>query len=301
MRIGALSAGYAIPQADFEATIHSVFPAAVNLRPAHEDLLLSLVAATEADLPQGVRLDTSPGFSFEKLTVGERATCQSGTLVFENTGLVVDFHRARRWSCDLPAYTTDLTDPAVAAGWDCVWQALNERQSRLGAEIVAQDLLRAGGKAQSATSRRLGEAIRALIEATCRFQLDDLSLLTRLIGLGAGLTPCGDDFLVGYLAGMWCTLGNFVERRQAVSKLGQGVIHLSRQTNDISRTYLYHAAQGQVSSRLDALVGAISRPGSPGQLLAVAESAMHSGHSSGMDAVTGLLSGMATWEGYLPK
>ena len=82
-----------------------------------------------------------------------------------------------------------------------------------------------------------------------------------------------------------------------MSKLGQAVIHLSGRTNDISRTYLYHATNGQVSSRLETLARAISRPESPGQLLLVAESAMQSGHTSGMDAVTGLLLGLATWEG----
>ncbi len=87
------------------------------------------------------------------------------------------------------------------------------------------------------------------------------------------------------------------ERSQFVSKLGQVVIHLSGQTNDISRTYLYHAAHGQVSSRLETLARAISRPENPEQLLPVAKSAMRSGHTSGMDAVTGLLLGLAAWEG----
>ncbi len=51
------------------------------------------------------------------------------------------------------------------------------------------------------------------------------------------------------------------------------------------------------ASQLESKTGAISRPESPGQLLLVAESATQSGHTSGMDAVTGLLLGLATWEG----
>jgi hypothetical protein len=297
MRLNALSTGYAIPHTDFFATIHSVFHTAANLQPVNGDLLFTLVVAGEAELPQGIRLDTPSGFSFEQLRAGSEVSCRDSTLVFESSALVVEFHQARRWQCDLPALGTDLTNPTVAQAWKYVWQSLNERQVRLGAEIVAQALLRSDGMAQSAISRRAGEAIRALTDATRKYQLDDLSILTRLIGLGTGLTPCGDDYLVGYLTGLWCTVRDSIARRQFVSKLGQAVIHLSGQTTDISRTYLYHAAHGQVSIRLDALAGGISRPESLGQLLLVAESAMQSGHTSGMDCVTGLLFGLATWEG----
>jgi hypothetical protein len=296
MRLAALSTGYAIPHTDFDATIHSVFRTAVNLRPANSELLLTLLVAGEADLPQGIRLDTPADFTFEQLSAGSEVFCRNSTIVFKNAALVVEFNQARRWQCDLPALGTDLTDPAVAEAWKCVWQLLNERQVRLGAEIVAQVLLHSDGMVQSAISRQMGDAVRALVDATRICQLDP-SALIRLIGLGTGLTPCGDDFLVGYLAGLWCTVLDFVKRRQFVTELGQAVIHLSGQTNDISRTYLYHAARGQVSSRLDALAGSINRPESPGQLHLIAESTMQSGHTSGMDAVTGLLFGLAAWEG----
>jgi hypothetical protein len=297
MRLNAISIGYAIPYIDFDATIHSVFRTAVNLRPANKDLLLTLVIACEADLPQGIRLDSPDDFSFEQLSAGWDVFCRDNTLIFENSALVIEFSQGRRWQCNLPALRTDLTNPVGAEAWKCVWQSLNECQVRLGAEIVAQALLHSNGITQSAISRQAGDAIRTLIEATRSYQLDDLSPLTRLIGLGTGLTPCGDDFLVGYLAGLWCTVRDFVERRQFVSKLCQAVIHISGRTNDISRTYLHHATNGQVSSRLDSLARAISRPDSSGILQRAAKLAMQSGHTSGMDAVTGLLLGLATWEG----
>ena len=298
MRLIAISTGYAIPDTDFDAIIHSVFPTAANLRLVNGDLLLTLVADGEADLPQGIRLDTPAGYSFSYPSVGRDVFCRDGTLILDGSGLVVEINQARRWQCDLPALNTDLSNPAVGDAWYYAWQSLNEHQVRLGAEFVAHALLQPDGLAQTAISWRAGEAIRALKNATQRYQSDDLSvLLIRLIGLGTGLTPCGDDFLVGYLAGLWCTVRDSIRRRQFVSELGQAVIHLSGQTNDISRTYLYHAAHGQVTSRLDALAGAISKPEKPGQLQPVLESATRSGHTSGMDAVTGLLFGLAAWEG----
>jgi hypothetical protein len=297
MPLTAISTGYAIPYIDFDATIHSVFRTAINLRPADKDLLLTLVVRNEADLPQGIRLDTPDDFSFEQLSAGKDVFCRDHTLIFENSSLVVEFSQVRRWQCNLPALGTDFSNPAVMDAWKYVWQYLNERQVRLGADINAQALLNTDGITHSAIFRRVGEAIRLLIEATRNFQLDDSSKFTQLIGLGTGLTPFGDDILVGYLAGLWCTVRDFVERRQLVSQLSQEVIRLLGRTNDISRTYLYHATCGQVSSRLDTLARAISRPENPGQLLPVVESVMQSGHTSGMDAVTGLLFGLAAWEG----
>jgi hypothetical protein len=297
MRLTAIATGYAVPFINFDATIHSVFRTALNLRPANQDLLLTLVVANEADLPQGIRIDSPVDFTFEPLRISRRVLCLDNTLIFENLNLAVEFNQSRCWQCDLPAMNTKLTNPAVAEAWKSVWKLLNERQVCLGAEIVAQELLQSDGLTHSAVSRRIGKAIRTLIEITRKYQLDDLSTLNRLIGLGTGLTPCGDDFLVGYLAGLWCTVRDSAERRQFVSKLGQAVIHLSGKTNDISRTYLHHAANGQVSSRLNTLARAIGNQESPGQLLVAADAALHSGHTSGMDAVTGLLLGLAAWEG----
>jgi hypothetical protein len=117
-----------------------------------------------------------------------------------------------------------------------------------------------------------------------------------LIGLGTGLTPSGDDLLVGCLAGLWCTLRGDAQRIQFVSNLGKIIMHQSHQTIDISRTYLGHASQGQVSSLLVDLVEAIRTGDHSDHLLNSAETAMQVGHTSGMDTVTGLLIGLAAWQ-----
>jgi hypothetical protein len=116
-----------------------------------------------------------------------------------------------------------------------------------------------------------------------------------MIGLGGGLTPSGDDILVGYLAGLWSTTDERLERIRYVSGLGEEVIRLSNRTNAVSSTYLFHASGGQVSSRLVVLAAVICRGEASDRILPAAESAMQVGHTSGMDAVTGLLVGLAAW------
>lgn len=295
MRLKAISIGYAIPHTDFDATVHSVFRSAINLRPAKGSLLLTLTASGEVDLPQGIRVDFPDGFSFERLCVGNKVNCRDNFLDFENSSLMIELHEAKRWKCDLPALGAEMSIPEAAFAWKCVWQFLNERQKRLEAEIVAEALFRSDETARSAISRRAGEAVHALLDATRRNNLVQTSMLKTLIGLGSGLTPSVDDLLVGYLAGLWCTVQDRCERMQSVSKLGNAVIHLSRLTNDISRTYLYHASQGQISSRLADLAELICHGENSDRILNSVESAVRVGHTSGMDAVTGLLIGLATW------
>ena len=297
MYLRALSIGYAVPDEDFEAAVHSVFQSAINLRLSGGDELLTLVISSEADLPQGIRLDTPEAFSFEGFQIGERAVCRDGAVQFESSLLTVQLRGARRWRCDLSRLETELTDPAAADAWSLVWEALNQRQKRLHADIIADELLRSREPGKASVSRKAGEAMRELLYATRQHDATITSAVNALIGLGSGLTPSGDDLLVGYVAGLWCTVRDRNEGAKFTLGLGKTIIRLSAQTNDISRTYLYHAVQGQVSSRLANLAEAISQGASADRLLDIAEAAMSVGHTSGMEAVTGLLMGLAAWDG----
>ncbi len=157
---------------------------------------------------------------------------------------------------------------------------------------MAEKLFHASARA--GVPHKAGEAVRELLHATRRHDLN-ASAVEALIGLGSGLTPSGDDLLISYLAGLWCTVREESKRSQFIPSLGEMIIHLSSKTNDISRTYLYHAAQGQVSSRMANLAEAICRGENIERLSEIAEAAMSIGHTSGMDAVTGLLIGLAAW------
>src|SRR5512142_935321 len=100
MYLPAISIGYAVPKGSFTASVHSVFRSAINLRLNGESHLLTLAISAEADLPQGIRLDTPKGFSFENFQVGESAICSEGILHFEKSSLTVQLNGARRWKCD---------------------------------------------------------------------------------------------------------------------------------------------------------------------------------------------------------
>jgi hypothetical protein len=294
MYFEAISIGDAVPRADFDAAVHSVFQSAINLRIIGGDNLLTLVASSEADLPQGIRVNTPDDFSFEICHASEKVFRRDDILRFASSPLTIDLRGAGSFNCDLSALQADMENPAVATAWRCVWQILNKRQTQLNAEIIADDLIHLEGAIRAGVSRKAGEAMRNLFESTRRYNLTVDSSVLPLIGLGSGLTPSGDDLLVGYMAGLRCAAKGRTERLNFISTLSEIIVHLSQDTNDISRTYLYHAARGKVSSRLVNLASAVCA-GSR-HIQDCAKSAMQSGHTSGMDAVTGLLFGLAAWD-----
>jgi hypothetical protein len=295
MYLPAITLGIAVPPGDFDSSVHSVFHSAMNLHLLNRENLLTLVRLDEPDLPQGIRLDTPEDFTFENFQIGESAICRQGILSFENSGLAIQLSGARRWECDLSKLEIDTGNSAVSAAWSLVWKTLNQRQKRFQAEIIADDLLGADKLISSSISSKAGQGMRELVNATRDFDLDGITAVKTLIGLGPGLTPSGDDLLAGYITGLWCTVRKKNERAQFISELGKRIIELSVRTNDISRTYLFHAVHGQVSSRIAALAEAINRAEEPGRLLETAKHAMQIGNTSGMDIVTGLLLGMSAW------
>jgi Protein of unknown function (DUF2877) len=298
MLLEAVCVGYAVPPRGFDARIHSVFASAANLKLVRDNRLLTLVTVEEADLPQGIRLNTLQGFSFDGLHPGESVTCRGGIMHCGHFPLTIDLRRAYRWKCNLPALVVNMTNPHTAAAWQTSWQALNTRQALTGAEILAEALLHPNKTKTFATAQKVSELTRGLVSATRQNDLHfGKAAATGLVGLGSGLTPSGDDLLVGYLAGLWCTAERRKERLEFLSGLGRGVIRLSRRTNDISRTSLYHAAHGQVSSRLETLARAICQGDYSAHLLEAVEAAMQAGHASGMETVTGLLLGLSAWDG----
>lgn len=112
--------------------------------------------------------------------------------------------------------------------------------------------------------------------------------LCALVGLGIGLTPSGDDFLCGLLAGLlwrWgenCPLHRALARRLAGGRM---------QTNLISAAFLDCALRGQFSEAVIRFF-ALSPAASPQELNTCREAFGAIGHSSGFDTLAGISYGL---------
>jgi hypothetical protein len=291
MQIQAISIGEAIPRDNFDAIIHSVFDTAANLCLVDADRLVTLLVSDHYDLPQGIRIAQKPA-SLQSLTVGLLAVCRAGVLRFESSPLTIDLRNAPVWKCQISNLNVGMQSPSAERSWSDVWQMLNAQQKLNKAEVVADDLFQL--KAGSLLSQKISRPVMQLTSSTGQFDIESsIQAAEKMIGLGPGVTPAGDDLLIGFLAGLWSTSGVDQSRLFFIQSFGDRLMELAEQTNLISRTYLYHAIHGQFSSSLSNLADSIAL-GSE-NIKVIAEAAMRVGHSSGMDSVTGMLIGLSIW------
>jgi hypothetical protein len=115
-----------------------------------------------------------------------------------------------------------------------------------------------------------------------------LLCLRELIGLGPGLTPAGDDFTIGWLAGL--TLGaQSPVQRQFLAAMCAGIEKLSLTTTPISRQHLGDACTLMFSERLSAVCVAIADGASRSALESSMAAQLAVGATSGADAAAGLM------------
>ncbi|HEU0296709.1 MAG TPA: DUF2877 domain-containing protein [Anaerolineales bacterium] len=299
MQLHAAAIGSTVPRDNFNATIQSVFDSSLNLRLAHEGRLVTILISDHYDLPQGIRLDKkiplpylTPSSSL-MANVGLHAACRSGILRFDSSTLTIDLRCAAIWEGRIPALT-----PPIDKAWSIIWGTLNKEQRLKNAELVADDLFQVDQG--SLLTRKLSQPVMQLITAAKRLApRASIDAARKMIGLGPGVTPSGDDVLIGFLAGLHSTAGNEQGKLAFIQAFGESLSSLSMETSEISRTYLYHAIHGRFSSSMIALLDALNADKEK-QLLSAAKAAMHVGHSSGMDSVTGLLMGLAVWSNFAP-
>jgi hypothetical protein len=135
----------------------------------------------------------------------------------------------------------------------------------------------------------LTAAVNALIDVRVdERNVDDAVLY--LLGRGPGLTPSGDDVLVGMIAALWF-VGEIDYSSMAPLRhlLADGALRL---TTDISVEYLHYACRGMVMGALHDLLLALDRSDRSTTADAVSRLRRY-GHTSGMDCLLGVVTGLA--------
>ena len=128
-------------------------------------------------------------------------------------------------------------------------------------------------------------AALAVEEIRKGFQLADWKTVLQgaadLTGLGVGLTPAGDDFLVGMMHGLWARAADQVE--ELCTAIAQSTIP---RTSTLSGAWLEAASQGEASQVWHDLLSAIQANHTSGVRSAV-QQILRTGETSGADALSG--------------
>ena len=108
--------------------------------------------------------------------------------------------------------------------------------------------------------------------------------ISQITGLGGGLTPAGDDFLLGMMLAIWCCLPLPEAKRLSFDIVSATV----GRTTSLSAAWLEAAGKGEATHYWHELIEALAR-GAPISLQRAGRRIIGIGHTSGADALTGFL------------
>jgi hypothetical protein len=271
----AATLGYLVPAGPFDATAHSVYRSACNL--VQGGTLLVIGAFALPDGPTTVRLNAPRSIDFRAwLRPGEAITRRGAWLASGN--MRIDLGRARTWIP--PAAAPRAATPVDLA------HRLHRAATRLDAQPTrcASVLHREG----AAACRDLEHACRSLEVATAEAQV------ARLIGWGEGLTPAGDDFLVGLLAALQILAGDDA-RQSFLRRLGATIDEAAASTTAVAAHYLRLAVRNHFNADIHDIRDGLLDASGGARLEDSLDAVLSRGATSGGDLLAGLLVGIRAW------
>jgi hypothetical protein len=259
--------------------VHSVHTKVVNLR-TPDGLLCCLSSDELDDAPRTVRIAAA---DWARIDWHLDDPVRFGPhLTHEYDGTTVVLAGAARWQPS-PADATALAALApdeLRAAAATIERHLTPPAGRTPFDVLSADEL---GRRTAV----LGDAVRdGDREATT-------AAAARLLGLGSGLTPSGDDVLTG-LAVLAAAGGMLLERiRPALADAVLGGSPLEERTTEVSAATLTEAVAGRGRQRIHVLVSALGATGTTPALVDAVLRVRAIGHTSGADILTGLRLGLA--------
>jgi uncharacterized protein DUF2877 len=264
--------------------VHSIYRSVVNIATA--DGLLTVASPEAGGLPNGILADLGPDWRTIDLQPGMVVHASDAHVRVPGAGLEICLDGARSWS---PRLRPDPEAPGAAVA---VW-----RRRASPTRAIAHTRVCAGGfspllTANAARDDRLGTVARArpilaelIVALDARDRIAAARVAVGLIGLGPGLTPSGDDALVGIEAALHAL------DSPTAGFLALALRDVEDRTTALAATLLHHAARGEFAERLHDLLRALL--GSDQDTIPTAiDRAASWGATSGTDCLLGVLTGL---------
>ena len=275
----AQSAGYLFPLSTSQVLrVHSVFARAINLRTEEDSLITLLCAQSYQNLPDALRVALPGCWDWRHVTTIAEPLHLTGGRV-----------QARRFSVELDAaavWQPQMKGNSLALEMFPITQ---RHFSTLASQLL---LFCLEHEVESALCWQGRESVCPGLQPQERAEQLERQI-PQLMGYGKGLTPDGDDYLLGYLAALWPWQlpASLADHRH---RLQQRITQYLHQTTDISRHYLSRALHGHFSQPICHLLEQLTQDASPTTIIACAEDVMQFGATSGVDCLAGFLHGMRT-------
>lgn len=274
--------------AHWRGRVHSVFQHVINIEGASGELF-TLAARDIDDAPNTMVVDMAD-FSNTGVTMCQQVVATAGVMRIDSA-LEVHFDNAKGWQGTLPVY--DMASGRLGGNLDALVQFLQREDALAGmlrsTPLGNDDGLAEGTDFDHAVSRMLSSTTSRLRDAILRQDVFDVCAQARLLmGLGPGLTPSGDDFLVGLFAVLHVKQSPLFGLGTLCLEMVAGAEHT---TNAISYAALSKAATGRVRACMAELIQQLLH-GEADAWTAPLRRVLAIGSTSGSDIVAGIVCGL---------
>ena len=284
----------------FHGKVHSVFYRVVNI--VDSDRLITITDETIGDVPNGIRAvkDGQWGFNDGFIRQGGQVASRNGSLVFCESGLNIDYSNATLIS-SRQYLKDDLLNPTEQA---IVLGQMLEVGDKLAPEEGLCPLWHhVGAILENETDdlnylspmARVGYT--ALVKTVDGLKRRDentfLQGIKKLAGLGAGLTPSGDDILTG-LCGAYALLTEKTGCVDFMKVIDQVPALIKNATNRIAYSYVEGAVKGEITGLLSKFISVLVS-GPSNQLMPLSKQLFSIGGTSGAELALGAFIGIVVF------
>lgn len=268
---------------------------AVFHRSCYLDLEGRIVALVAPDLlngPLNIVVSTPPDGTFGRMWAGSTASATPQQIRIGGH-FDIELTSARPWNAALSPWR-DVELQTLRANLDVVKDTMiREAPAESLAHRLADARIRRSDD-RDVLEARSGEAMAQLATGIREGEPAGVAAAAgRLAGLGSGLTPSGDDVLVGTLVAIAVRPpANSAALRSAIINAARG------RTTRISVEYLEAAARDEAGAAWHRLLDVLPKPRPP-QLIPAARRVMAFGETSGADMLAGLLLALEALTAYV--
>ncbi|MGG1674385.1 DUF2877 domain-containing protein [Neobacillus sp. NRS-1170] len=264
----------------FTGIVHSVFNRTFNIK-CFENGELYTIASSNVDNGPNTIINDIDHFKSMEIKVNERVHVEKDILLIGNK-LAVTINKAEKWESIIPAFP--IND-------DILNRNLVVMRKYIGIHGKGGGIKRQvpNNPFEAEMSRTLNRRTNLLLDELAESRMSSaFDHAISIIGLGPGLTPSGDDFLVG----VFTTFNMLNSPFYAGRSFCKGVVSKAKTlTNDISWMALKKASIGKVRESIISLLNALLIENEEDLILSL-NKVLNIGSSSGTDIALGLVCGL---------
>lgn len=248
---------------------HSSFQTTFNLTNEAKDTLILVAPDSLPELPGGIYLPVGTfNQIFESLQSLKYVNITSNQILFTFEKKTIELTIGATFDS-----TLNQERPSKLLGESLFLKEINQLNIMTGFEIALKDFTAFSSLALFEHSKGLFSKNRTAQEAA----------ITYLVGRGKGLTPSGDDFLIG-----WLLIQQLFEEATLSNPLILEKAQSPFYTTDVSRHYLKEASQGRFSHGLLQLADYLVNSRNEIDLTQIIKQILAHGQTSGADTLAGI-------------